>query len=80
MKASLEQVAECLYRNHRGAYFALAKVCGKQIKRSLRSAVLFWQSFTAVRRTNPQQKEGLIFGVRRVHLKKQRMASRVNFS
>ena len=37
MNASLERVAECLYRNHRGTYFALVKVAGKQIKRSLRT-------------------------------------------
>ena len=37
MKASFERVAECLYRNHRGMYFALVKVSGKQIKRSLRT-------------------------------------------
>jgi hypothetical protein len=37
MKASLERVAQFLYRNHRGAYFALVKVGGKQIKRSLRT-------------------------------------------
>lgn len=36
-EASLERVAECLYRNHRGVYFALVKASGKQIKRSLRT-------------------------------------------
>ena len=33
----LERVAECLYRNHKGVYFALVKVGGKQIKRSLKT-------------------------------------------
>lgn len=30
-----KKVGKCLYRNHRGTYFALVKVNGKQIKRSL---------------------------------------------
>lgn len=33
----LNRVGECLYRNGIGAYFALVKVRGKQIKRSLRT-------------------------------------------
>jgi integrase len=37
VKASFERVAECLYRNHRGVYFALVKVSRKQIKRSLQT-------------------------------------------
>ena len=32
---TLTKVAECLYRNGHGTYFALIKVRGKQIKRSL---------------------------------------------
>ena len=35
---SLTKVAECLYRNNHGTYFALLKVRGKQIKRSLKTA------------------------------------------
>lgn len=31
------RVAECLWRNHRGVYFALVKLSGKQIKRSLKT-------------------------------------------
>jgi integrase len=40
MKAAqtLSKVAECLYRNDHGTYFALLKVRGKQIKRSLKTA------------------------------------------
>ena len=34
---ALNKVAECLYRNHLGTYFALVKVNGKQIKRSLKT-------------------------------------------
>ncbi len=33
----LSKVAECLYRNGHGTYFALLKVGGKQIKRSLKT-------------------------------------------
>ena len=32
---ALRKVGECLYRNHKGTYFALIKVRGKQIRRSL---------------------------------------------
>ena len=32
-----KKVGECLYRNHLGTYFALVKVNGKQIKRSLKT-------------------------------------------
>ena len=35
---ALTKVAECLYRNNHGTYFALIKVRGKQIKRSLRTS------------------------------------------
>ena len=34
---TLSKVAECLYRNSHGTYFALLKVGGKQIKRSLKT-------------------------------------------
>ena len=34
---TLTKVAECLYRNGHGTYFALLKVRGKQIKRSLKT-------------------------------------------
>ena len=34
---SLNRVGECLYRNGIGIYFALVKVSGKQIKRSLKT-------------------------------------------
>ena len=34
---TLTKVAECLYRNEHGTYFALLKVRGKQIKRSLKT-------------------------------------------
>ena len=34
---ALTKVAECLYRNSHGTYFALVKVNGKQIKRSLKT-------------------------------------------
>ncbi len=34
---ALNKVAECLYRSSNGQYFALIKVCGKQIKRSLKT-------------------------------------------
>jgi len=34
---TLSKVAECLYRNGHGTYFALVKVRGKQIKRSLKT-------------------------------------------
>src|SRR3954447_12723121 len=34
---ALTKVAECLYRNGHGTYFALLKVRGKQIKRSLKT-------------------------------------------
>ncbi len=34
---TLSKVAECLYRNGHGTYFALLKVHGKQIKRSLKT-------------------------------------------
>ena len=33
--AEFNRVAECLYRIHTGGYYALIKVGGKQIKRSL---------------------------------------------
>lgn len=33
----LTKVAKCLYRNGHGTYFALLKVRGKQIKRSLKT-------------------------------------------
>ena len=33
----LNKVAECLYRNGHGVYFAIVKVNGKQIKRSLKT-------------------------------------------
>jgi hypothetical protein len=33
----LKRVGECLYRNGNGKYYALVKVAGKQIKRSLRT-------------------------------------------
>ena len=36
----LKHVGECLYRHHRGTYYALVKVGGKQIKRSLRTSDL----------------------------------------
>ena len=36
----LAKVGECLYRNSHGTYFALLKVRGKQIKRSLKTADL----------------------------------------
>jgi integrase len=36
----LKRVGECLYRHHAGAYYALVKVAGKQIKRSLRTSDL----------------------------------------
>ena len=35
--ATLSKVGECLYRNGHGTYFALLKVRGKQIKRSLKT-------------------------------------------
>lgn len=35
--STLTKVAECLYRNEHGTYFALLKVRGKQIKRSLKT-------------------------------------------
>lgn len=35
--ATLTKVAECLYRNAHGTYFALLKVRGKQIKKSLKT-------------------------------------------
>ena len=31
------RVAECLYRHHAGKYYALVKVSGKQIRRSLKT-------------------------------------------
>src|SRR6266568_1586597 len=34
---TLSKVAECLYRNEHGTYFALLKVRGKQIKKSLKT-------------------------------------------
>lgn len=34
----LQKVGECLYRNGHGTYFALVKINGKQIKRSLKTA------------------------------------------
>lgn len=34
---SFNRVGECLWRNHRGTYFALVKLSGKQIKRSLKT-------------------------------------------
>jgi hypothetical protein len=34
---TLTKVAECLYRNGHGTYFALLKVRGKQIKKSLKT-------------------------------------------
>ena len=34
---TLTKVAECLYRNNHGTYFALLKVRGKQIKKSLKT-------------------------------------------
>ena len=37
MEPTLTKVAECLYRNARGTYFALLKVSGTQIKRSLKT-------------------------------------------
>ena len=37
MKPTLTKVAECLYRNTHGTYFALLKVRGMQIKRSLKT-------------------------------------------
>ena len=37
MKPTLTKVAECLYRNAHGTYFALLKVRGTQIKRSLKT-------------------------------------------
>jgi integrase len=36
----LKHVGECLYRHHAGTYYALVKVAGKQIKRSLRTSDL----------------------------------------
>jgi integrase len=36
--AGLNHVGECLYRHHAGTYYALVKVAGKQIKRSLRTS------------------------------------------
>jgi hypothetical protein len=33
-----KRVAECLYRRHAGKYYALVKVAGKQIRRSLHIA------------------------------------------
>jgi len=39
-KGSLNHVGECLYRHHAGTYYALVKVGGKQIKRSLRTSDL----------------------------------------
>jgi integrase len=36
----LKHVGECLYRHHAGTYYALVKVSGKQIKRSLKTADL----------------------------------------
>jgi hypothetical protein len=35
---ALKRVGECLYRHHTRTYYALVKVAGKQIKRSLRTA------------------------------------------
>ena len=35
---ALFRVAECLYRNGHGVYYALVKVQGKQIKKSLRTS------------------------------------------
>ncbi len=37
---ALKYVGECLYRSHNGMYYALVKVSGKQIKRSLKTADL----------------------------------------
>jgi len=37
----LNRVGECLYRNGRKTYFALIKVSGKQIKRSLKTAAAY---------------------------------------
>ena len=37
MEPTLTKVAECLYRNAHGTYFALLKVRGRQIKRSLKT-------------------------------------------
>lgn len=34
----LKHVGECLYRSHTGVYYALVKVSGKQIKRSLKTS------------------------------------------
>jgi len=39
-QSGLKHVGECLYRHHGGTYYALVKVAGKQIKRSLRTADL----------------------------------------
>lgn len=39
-KGGLKRVGECLYRHHSGTYYALVKVAGKQIKRSLRTSDL----------------------------------------
>ena len=37
MEPTLTKVAKCLYRNAHGTYFALLKVRGMQIKRSLKT-------------------------------------------
>lgn len=37
---ALKRVGECLYRSHNGKYYALVKVSGKQIKRSLKTSDL----------------------------------------
>ena len=39
-QSALKHVGECLYRHHLGTYYALVKVAGKQIKRSLRTSDL----------------------------------------
>ena len=36
----LKHFGECLYRHHAGTYYALVKVGGKQIKRSLKTSDL----------------------------------------
>jgi len=38
--SGLKRISECLYRHHGGTYYALVKVAGKQIKRSLKTADL----------------------------------------
>ncbi len=38
--SGLKRIGECLYRHHAGTYYALVKVIGKQIKRSLKTSDL----------------------------------------